>query len=44
METIIAVLAVVAVLGLFDLTAFRVGADSRDQIGDAHRRSSEGGH
>ncbi len=44
MESLIAVLAVVAVLGLFDLAALRVGADSRDQIGDAHRRRSEGGH
>lgn len=44
MELLISLLAVVAVVGLFDLAAVRFGVDSRDHVGDSHRRNSEGGH
>lgn len=42
MEALTLILAAVAVLSAFDLLAGRFGTDSRDAIGDDHRRTANG--
>ncbi|MBA3850969.1 MAG: hypothetical protein H0X59_01190 [Chloroflexi bacterium] len=43
MEILTLLIAVAAVITVFELAAVRFGADSRERLGDSPRMSSDGG-